>query len=104
MRVYCKNTRCRYCFTDTEEHDELICLGNPKFMKVPDSRVFILKCNTYLKRDPGTSLRAMCKSIGPDGLFPGQLKPPIDYSDIDPEEVGKNTYLSKEEEEQECST
>jgi hypothetical protein len=42
---------------------------------IPEARVFVLKCNTYLKRDVGDSLRPICP-IHIDGLFDGQLKPP----------------------------
>jgi hypothetical protein len=35
----------------------------------------VLKCNTYLKRDPGQHLRPICP-IHNDGLFDGQLPPP----------------------------
>ena len=65
----------------------MVCTADPYLITLPQtSRVFILKCNTYLKRDPGDSLRPICLNAGPDGLFPGQLKPPIDYSDVDPDE------------------
>lgn len=73
MAIYCKNTRCRYCFTDVEESNRLVCTTNPSFITIPESRVFVLKCNTYLKRDLEDFLRPICP-IGSDGLFPGQLK------------------------------
>lgn len=88
MKTYCKNTRCRYCFIDTGDHGQLVCdADGASLMKVPDSRVFILKCNTYLKRPEGTSLRPMCQSLGSDGLYPGQLRPPVDMSDFDAEDM-----------------
>jgi hypothetical protein len=77
MTVYCKNKRCRHCYTDSEENDVLVCFTTPSFISIPSARVFVLKCNTYLKREPGDRLRAICP-VGPDGLFPGQLKAPID--------------------------
>jgi hypothetical protein len=58
---------------------------NPTLITLPESRVFVLKCNTYLKRDPGDFLQPICLNVDSSGLFPGQLKPPIDYTDFDPD-------------------
>jgi hypothetical protein len=85
--TYCDNRRCRHCFIDVENMRTLICVADPIFITVPEARVFIRKCNTYLKRDDGDSCQPL-DPIGADGLYPGQLKTPKDYSDFDPEEHG----------------
>ena len=70
-------------------------MGDPSLIVVPSARVFMLKCNTYLKRDPGDHLRPICPIDRDSGLFPGQLKPPTTFAD-DPEEVEMmNLYESR---------
>jgi polygalacturonase len=81
VNTYCKNARCRHCFIDNEDDEQRICTANPQLITIPSSRVFVLKCNTYLKRDPGDHLKPIC-TVGRDGLFPGQLPYPIDVSDV----------------------
>jgi hypothetical protein len=58
---------------------------DPILITMPESRVFVLKCNTYLKRTKGEQLRPI-SPCGADGLYLGQLKPPTDYTDYDPAE------------------
>jgi hypothetical protein len=45
----------------------------------------MLKCNTYLKRDTGRPIERLLP-CDESGLFPGQCRPPIDHTDVDPEE------------------
>ena len=80
--IACGQGRCRYCYL---EDGVKVCTTDPVLIHVPESRVFILKCNTYLKRDRGDKLSQWSPKL-PDGLYPGQIKPPVDYSDRDPDE------------------
>ena len=75
----CRQTRCRFCYT---EMGIPVCTVEPVLMHPAESRVFILKCNTYLKRDEGDSLRPWSPKAA-DGLYPGQLRPPRDLSHYD---------------------
>lgn len=79
----CSQGRCRYCYL---EAGVKVCTTDPIFIHPPESRVFILKCNTYRKRDPGDKLSPWSPKES-DGLYPGQLRPPIDYSNTDPENL-----------------
>ena len=85
-KVACANQRCRYCSIDVEMGRTLVCTANPQFITVPSARVFILKCNTYLKRDLGQQIKPLlpCDEFG---LYPGQCRPPADYSDLDEDNV-----------------
>jgi hypothetical protein len=87
----CNNKRCRHCFIDVENGRNMICVADPIFIRVPEARVFVLKCNTYQKRDTGDWFIQPLDPVGVDGLYPGQLKTPIDYSDFDPEELEPTT-------------
>jgi hypothetical protein len=49
---------------------------------------WMVKCNSYKYRPAGQSLQPVGGPIGKDGLYPGQIKAPIDYSDADPDEDG----------------
>jgi hypothetical protein len=62
-----------------------VCTAEPSLITVPEARVFILKCNTYLKRDPGRGIDRL-SPCDENGLYPGQSAPPVDHSDEDPEE------------------
>ena len=81
--IKCEQSRCR-CNAIYYGHH--VCTGEPSFIVVPTTRSFVLKCNTYKKHPPGRA----CENVGPgmDGLYPGQLKVPIDRSneDTEPEE------------------
>jgi hypothetical protein len=103
MSTYCKNTRCRNCFIDTEDGGQLICMADPRFITIPASRVFVLKCNTYLKRDPGDHLHPIC-NVGEDGLFPGQLPYPIDMSDFDAKDKTGDTTVVGLDSLKDCKT
>jgi hypothetical protein len=64
-----------------------VCTAEPSLITVPEARVFILKCNTYLKRDPGRPNVDRLSPCDENGLYPGQQAPPVDYTDFDPEEI-----------------
>jgi len=80
--IACAQVRCRYCYL---EDGVKICTTDPVFIHPAESRVFILKCNTYLKRLPGDKLGPWSPK-DPDGFYPGQLRPPLDLSDFDAED------------------
>jgi hypothetical protein len=53
----------------------------------------MVKCNSYKYRPAGQSLGPVHPAMGSDGLYPGQIKAPIDYSDTDPvESVGEELF------------
>jgi hypothetical protein len=62
----------------------------------------MVKCNSYKYRPAGQSLGPCDDSIGEDGLYPGQLKAPIDYSDADPVELSEDIVTAGNQEE--CNT
>jgi hypothetical protein len=59
----------------------------------------MVKCNSYKYRPAGQSLGPVTP-IGADGLYPGQIKAPIDYTDT---YVGDNV-VEIATEEKECDT
>ena len=86
--TYCFNTGCRFCAVDVESvpGGANVCTVEPILITVESLRGWMLKCNSYKYRPAGQSLGPVTP-IGKDGLYPGQIKPPIDYSDIDPDIV-----------------
>ena len=108
--IACNQKKCEHL---ARQDGETVCtLKDPRFYRLIDSRSFILKCGAYHRRTDWTAdgmapVRALVEKRvfaveDEDGLWPGQLKAPIDYSDIDPDEVSGNQQT--EHEEAECST
>jgi hypothetical protein len=83
--TYCLNTGCRHCATDIE-NGTIICTIDPQLIGVGTLKGWMVKCNSYKYRPAGQSLGPVTP-IGADGLYPGQIKPPTDYSDVDPDIV-----------------
>ena len=96
--TFCDNPGCRHCALDVEIPAR-ICTLDPMLIRVETLKGWMMKCNNYKYRPAGETLRPTCSSLGADGLYPGQLKPPADYSDVDPESVGVSVG-----EEPECDT
>lgn len=83
--LMCGQVMCRHCFKNTEMNDVLVCSIEPMLIQAPDLKNFMLKCNSYKYRMPGEHLQPLLP-IQSNGLYPGQIKPPKDYSDIDPDD------------------
>lgn len=82
--IFCDNKRCKWCFIDG---DDLVCDGDPTFRGIPDARVFIRHCLTYKHRPRDESVQQLDPLVDENGLYDGQIKPPVDYSDFDPETI-----------------
>jgi len=90
--IYCNNPGCRFCAIDTEAADGgvMVCTVDPIMINVESLKPWMMKCNNYKYRPVGEKIQPLCPSVGKDGLYPGQIKPPTDYSDYDPaEETGE---------------
>jgi hypothetical protein len=88
MTTYCEQTKCRHCSID-KEIGTTVCIGDPIFIRMPESRSFILKCNTYQKRDPGETIKPITNVMA-DGLYPGQIRPGYDpYAEEEEKEEGE---------------
>jgi hypothetical protein len=101
--VYCNNETCRFCAIDTElaRGGVKVCTVDPVFIRVGSLKEWMLKCNNYKYRPIGQTIKPIVP-IGFDGLYPGQLKPPTDYTDIDPAE--KVVAVGPKGGEEECDT
>jgi len=65
----------------------MVCTVDPIMIAVESLKPWMRKCNNYKYRPAGEKIQPLCPSVGTDGLYPGQIKPPTDYSDFDPDEV-----------------
>jgi hypothetical protein len=107
--IACNQKKCVHVAVDPSLGGEMICtVKDPYFFRIPDARSFILKCNSYVRRADWTPdglapVRKLVSVLRPDGLYPGQIKPPADYSDIDPDEVSGKTLVEVFED-LECDT
>jgi hypothetical protein len=77
---------------------------------IETGRSWILNCGTYRRREswdplnPDNGIPDLHNQMGADGLYPGQIKPPPDHSDVDPmeqENADLQYYISAEPE---CDT
>jgi hypothetical protein len=86
--IYCNNSGCRHCSINLEV-DGLVCtLDEASFITVATLQGWMLKCNSYKYRPAGEAIQPnISPGLGADGLYPGQIKPPMDYTDFDPEEI-----------------
>ena len=89
--IACNQRKCVHIAYDGTQMDTVCTLTDPRFYRLQDTRSFILKCGAYHRRDDWTpDGRAPVRELVPiyddDYLFPGQKKPPVDYTDVDPEE------------------
>ena len=88
----CNQTQCRHCAIFM---GEMCCtVTAAELITVPDTRSFILKCNTYKKHPAGNKT----ENIGPgsDGLYPGQIKSPTQLQVL-AEKVASQIEQRKEE-------
>lgn len=92
--IYCNQEMCRHCVRDLQQGGAVVCaLENVQMLPVPDGRDFILKCNSYKYRLHGTLMEVLSPHESEDGLYPGQLQPPIDMSDYDSEDLTGDTLV-----------
>ena len=89
----CSNQACQFCQIDPVDQ-RLICSDVPDFMQYcTDLEPFLLRCKRFKQRNPKTLIEIftalgtddLSHLMDKDGLFAGQIKAPIDYSDFDPE-------------------
>jgi hypothetical protein len=103
--IACNQRKCQHLAYDGPAGETVCTLKDPRFYRLNDSRSFILKCGAYHRRTDWTAdgrapVRHLVVIEPEDYLYPGQLAPPADYTDIDPDEIVAPT----EHEEAECST
>lgn len=94
----CSNAGCNFCYIDSVSQ-QLICTHPvPRFVpQSSDTQDFVLTCLTYKPRPWPVKLtewrtpvdqieQNRLLLVDEDGLYPGQIKAPIDYSDFDADE------------------
>lgn len=85
--IFCNRDDCRFCAIDNElaRGGVMVCTVEPIMIGVESLKPWMLKCNSYKYRPAGQQIRPVVP-VDFDGLYPGQIKPPRDFSDYDPDE------------------
>lgn len=96
----CNQKKCRFVARDSQ-HGHLVCVApNRSFTRVLEGRSFIMNCQAYERRAswlpglPDAGIPMTAPQEDEEGLYPGQLQPPPDFSDVDPEEASMLTITS----------
>jgi hypothetical protein len=113
--IPCNQKKCKYVAVSRGTDYLYMCTTTPPMEWVMSARSWVLCCRAYKRRDNWNPLEPtegippldVSSSPGTDGLYPGQISPPADYTDIDPEEqrdFGLEDCAPIPSSEEECDT
>ena len=113
--ISCQNVSCELCCTAAVTK-QLVCgyLPQPTFVSSSSDTVDnLIFCTSFVQRPPGHQPVVLINDNDDDtvdplvdeyGMYPGQLQPAIDHTDVDPEEATEATNNLTEEENKLCLT